>query len=403
LSGTRLGLFYLAKKNLGRKLFRTVSIVLSVAVVAGTLFSATMVIYSVKQSIRVGTERLGADVLVVPAEAETKAREALISGEPSTYYMPSDILDKVAAVEGVEAVTPQVFIESSSFSCCYVGNVLLIGFDPKTDFSVVSWMAEAARGEFKDNDIIVGREIPTLKGRELTFYGKKFNVIGVLAPTGMNYLDNSAFITLNSAYDMAEKSSEQAMTTVNVTRDMISTVLVKAADGYSPKRVATKIEYAIEGVKAIPSNEVVSTVKESLSKLFAFLFAIGGVVWIMALLLIAVVFSMIVNERQREIGLLRAMGAKKGFMFRLVMTEAAMLTTLGGLIGVTLGGVGVLSFKNLITAKLNIPYLWPPTGFIVTLLVGCLIISLVTGILAALYPAFLSSRMEPYNAIRKGE
>jgi putative ABC transport system permease protein len=281
--------------------------------------------------------------------------------------------------------------------------VLLIGFDPKTDFSVVSWMAEAAKGQFTDNDIIVGREIPTLKGRELSFYGELFRVKGVLAPTGMNYLDNSAFITLDAAYDMADKSGKQAMTEVNVTREMISTVLVKAADGYSPNRVATKIEYAIDGVKAIPSNEVVTTVKESLSKLFAFLFAIGGVVWIMALLLIAVVFSMIVNERQREIGLLRAMGAKKGFMFRLIMVEAGMLTTLGGVIGVTLGGVGVMSFKNLITTKLNIPYLWPPTEFIALLLFGCIAISLVTGILAALYPAFLSSRMEPYNAIRKGE
>jgi len=403
LSGTKLGLFYLAKKNLGRKLVRTVSIILSVAVVAGTLFSATMVIYSVKQSIRVGTERLGADVIVVPAEAETKARSALITGEPSTYYMDKKVLGEVKDVEGVKEVTPQVFIESSSFSCCYVGHVLLIGFDPKTDFSVVSWMSDYDKSDFKDDDIIVGREIPTLKGRELTFYGQHFKVKGVLAATGMSYLDNSAFITLNAAYNMAEKSAKQALTTVNVNRNMISTVLVKVEDGYPPKRVATKIEYAVPGVKAIPSNEVVSTVKESLSKLFTFLFAIGGIVWVMALLLIAVVFSMIVNERQREIGLLRAMGARKGFMFRLIMTEAAMLTTIGGLIGVALGGVGVVSFKNLITAKLNIPYLWPPTSFIAILLGGCIVIALVTGILAALYPAFLSSRMEPYNAIRKGE
>ena len=64
---SKLGLIYLATSNIKRKLFRTVSIVLSVAVVAGTLFSATMVIYSVKRSINIGTERLGADVLVVPA------------------------------------------------------------------------------------------------------------------------------------------------------------------------------------------------------------------------------------------------------------------------------------------------------------------------------------------------
>lgn len=399
----KLGLFYLAVRNIRRKMFRTASIILSVAVVAGTLFSATMVIYSVKQSIRVGTERLGADVLVVPEGAEDKARTALISGEPSTYYMSRSVLDEVREVDGVAAVTPQVFIESSQFSCCYVGNVLLVGFDPDTDFSVTSWLSDFSRKKFGDDDIIVGRELPTAEGRELIFYGHPFKVAGVLAQTGMTYLDNSAFMTMNSAYKMAAESSKVAKETLDVTPDQISTVLVKVADGYSPQRVAVKINYAVGGVKAIASNEVISTVKEHLSKLFTFLFAIGGIVWAMSLLLIAVVFSMIVNERQREIGLFRALGAKKGFMFRLIMTEASILTTLGGVIGVVCGGVVVISFKNLIMAKLNVPYLWPSNIFMLELSAGCILVALVTGILAALYPAVISARMEPYNAIRKGE
>jgi putative ABC transport system permease protein len=398
-----LSLFYLAVRNIRRKLFRTVSIVLSVAVVSGTLFSATMVIYSVKRSIDVGTERLGADILVVPAAAETKARTALITGEPSTFYMPRTILGQVSKVEGVEKVTPQVFIESSQFSCCYVANVLLVGFDPSTDFSITSWLSDFSAGKFKENDIIVGREIPTLKGRTLKFYGHEFNVVGVLAPTGMHYLDNSAFMTMDSAYRMAAESSKKALKALDVTPDQISTVLVKVAEGYTPQRVAVKINYAVDGVKAIASSEVISTVKEQLSKLFSYLITIGGIVWVMALLLIAVVFSMIVNERQREIGLFRALGAKKGFMFRLLITEASLLTTAGGLIGVVCGGVLVFSFKNLITRELNVPYLWPPVTFTVALLVGCIVVSLITGVLAALYPASISARMEPYNAIRKGE
>jgi putative ABC transport system permease protein len=123
----------------------------------------------------------------------------------------------------------------------------------------------------------------------------------------------------------------------------------------------------------------------------------------MALLLIAVVFSMIVNERQREIGLLRAMGATKGYMFRLLVTEACILTTAGGVAGVTLGAVIVYSFKNLIVKELNVPYLWPSASFTAALMAGCVVVSLITGVLAALYPASLSARMEPYSAIRKGE
>ena len=399
----KLGLFYLAVRNIRRKAFRTVSIMLSVAAVAGTLFSATMVIYSVKRSIGVGAERLGADVLVVPAGAEEKARTALISGEPSTYYMPRTVLDKVAAVEGVDKVTPQVFIESSSFSCCYVANVLLVGFDPRTDFSVTSWMSDFSADRFGADDIITGNEIPAVKGRTMNFYGHAFNVFGTLAPTGMHYLDNSAFMTMDAAYLMAKESSKKAKKTVEVTPEQISTVLVKVKEGYAPQRVAIKINYAVEGVKAIASSEVISTVKEQLGRLFTYLFTIGGIVWGMALLLIGVVFSMIVNERQREIGLFRALGAKKSFMFRLLIMEATILTTAGGVIGVTLGGVLVFSFKNLITTNLKVPYLWPSAGFTALLLVGCVAVSLLTGILAALYPASLSARMEPYNAIRKGE
>lgn len=398
----KLGLFYLATSNIKRKLFRTISIVLSVAVVAGTLFSATMVIYSVKKSINIGAERLGADILVVPASAEEKARTALISGEPSTYYMDRSVLDKVRQVEGVDKATPQVYIESSSFSCCYVGKVLLIGFDPATDFSVTSWLSDFS-GKFGPDDIIAGREIPTLKGRSLTFYGHPFKVVGTLAPTGMQYLDNSAFIQMDAAYLMAAESSKKAMKTVQVTPDQISTVLVKVKEGFTPQRVSVKINYAVDGVKAIASSEVISTVKEQLSTLFTYLFTIGGIVWVMALLLIAVVFSMIVNERQREIGLLRAMGATKGYMFRLLITEACILTTAGGVAGVTLGAVIVYSFKNLIVKELNVPYLWPSASFTVALMAGCVVVSLITGVLAALYPASLSARMEPYSAIRKGE
>ncbi|MHB8174914.1 MAG: ABC transporter permease, partial [Nitrospirota bacterium] len=335
----KLGLFHLAVRNIRRKLFRTVSIVLSVAAVSGTLFSATLVIYSVKKSISVGAGRLGADVLVVPEQAESKAKDALISGDPSEYYMPRKVLDEVRQVEGVDKATPQVFIKSSPLACCGVSNVLLIGFDPATDFSVTPWLSDFSGKNFGDDDIIAGNEVPTITGRTLKFYGKEFKVVGTLARTGMRYLDNSAFITLNAAYKMAEQSGTKALKKVNVTPDEISTVLVKVKDGYTPQRVAVKISFAVDGVKAIASSDVISTVKDQLSKLFEYLLTVGGIVWVMALLLIGVVFSMIVNERQREIGLLRAMGATKGFMFRLLITEAAMLTSAGGILGVAGGGI----------------------------------------------------------------
>ncbi|MEW5721235.1 MAG: FtsX-like permease family protein, partial [Chloroflexota bacterium] len=118
---------------------------------------------------------------------------------------------------------------------------------------------------------------------------------------------------------------------------------------------------------------------------------------------IALVFTLIVNERQREIGLLRAMGARQGFVFRLIVGEAAGLTGLGGAIGVIVGAILLVSFQGLLEQRLRIPFLFPTpfeTIALIALLIG---LALGSGAAAALQPAFRISRLEPYEAIRQGE
>src|SRR5512147_3071427 len=102
---------YVAFKNLKRKLTRTVLLFAIVAVVSCTLFSATLFLKSVNNALRLGTYRLGADILVVPRESETVAREALLSGHPTQFVMDRAVLDRVRAVPGVKAVTPQLFVQ----------------------------------------------------------------------------------------------------------------------------------------------------------------------------------------------------------------------------------------------------------------------------------------------------
>jgi len=114
-------------------------------------------------------------------------------------------------------------------------------------------------------------------------------------------------------------------------------------------------------------------------------------------------FYMIVNERQREIGLLRAMGGKKQHIFKLIISEALVISLIGGLIGLVIGAALLFSFKNFILSSLRLPYLLPSVKVLIELVSGAIIFSAVTGLLASLMPAISASRMEPYEAIRKGE
>jgi len=399
----RLNITSFANNNLRRKVVRSLLLFMSVAVVTGTLFSATVFISSMKNALKIGTYRLGADVLVVPDKYASEARSALLAGEPTTFYMGRDVLEKIRKVDGVRKASPQLFIKPTSFTCCYSVNAFLVAFDPETDFTITPWLAKNLKKPLAGNEVITGRSMPIIAGDSISFFGTLFKVAGTMEPTGIKFFDQSIFMTMDAAYKMAEDSETKSMQPLSIGKDRISTVLVQIEDGMTPDRVAIRIEHDVDGVRAIASDEVISTVRKQLMGLLKGIFAISALLWMLSLLMMGFVFYMIVNERQRELGLLRSMGAKKRHVFRLIITEAVIISTLGGIAGLIGGSVLLLAFKDIILNYLKLPYLLPPVTFLIELVFGAVLFSLITGLLSSLFPAIFASNMEPYEAIRKGE
>ena len=399
----RLNITALAIKNLRRKIIRSLLLFLSVTVVTGTLFSATIFISSMQNALKIGTYRLGADVLVVPEKYAADARSALLAGEPTSFYMNRDILEKVKKVEGVKKASPQLFIKPTSFTCCYNVNAFLVAFEPASDFTITPWLEKNLKKQLSGNEVITGRGMPIMAGDQISFFGTLFKVVGTMEPTGIKFFDQSIFMTMDAAYKMAGDSKTKSMQPISLNKDEISTVLVRIEDGITPDRVAIRIEHDVDGVKALASDEVISTVRKQLMGLLKGILIISALLWILSLLMMGFVFYMIVNERQRELGLLRSMGAKKKHVFGLIITEAVIISGLGGIAGLISGSALLMTFKDAILQHLKLPYLLPHTMFLVELVFCAVIFSLLTGILSSLFPAVLASNMEPYEAIRKGE
>jgi putative ABC transport system permease protein len=219
----------------------------------------------------------------------------------------------------------------------------------------------------------------------------------------MDFFDRAVFMSLDSAYKMAEDSKVRAIQPLEISRNQISTVLVQVRDDMTPDRVAIHIEHDISGVKALVSDTIISTVRKQLAGLIKAILLISIILWFIVLLIMAFAFYMIVNERRREIGLLRAMGANKGHIAAIILNEATLLSAAGGAVGIILGYVLLASFKNLILHYLRLPYLFPNTGDLIVLTAGALLFSIMTGLIAALLPSLSVLRVEPYEAIRSAE
>ncbi len=126
-----------------------------------------------------------------------------------------------------------------------------------------------------------------------------------------------------------------------------------------------------------------------------------GITLVLCVMMIALVFTMAANERRRELGVLRAMGATRGFVFRSLVTEAGLLALAGGLSGILLTVLATYLFRNLIMVTLGIPFLLPSPSSLLIQVAGGLGVALASITVAALLPAYRISHMDPAAAMRE--
>lgn len=376
------------------------------ALACATLFLAAVLSRGIQDTLQTSRERFGADIVVVPAEARDEALSVLISGDPTTFYMPSSLEAKVRQTPGVGRTSAQVFLRSLDAACCVV-QVALVGYDPERDFTIAPWVLRKTGGPQRDNQIIVGAKVISAVvgspekaiGQRLIFMGKPFTVATILEPTGLG-TDYTVFLTLNVAYRL---TWESPLYPVPVNKDEISAIMVRVEDGEDPAAVAGSIEAKNPEVAALTANLLTRFFSRELRTLVEILFLAGGVFSFLALALTGSLFALSVRQRLREIGLFRAMGARRKVVFQLIVLEAVCIAGAGGLLGVLAGFCAAYFSRDRITEMIGNMYIWPggQSLFAVALLI--LLAALAAGILGGLYPACRVSGLDPYEAIRKGE
>jgi putative ABC transport system permease protein len=326
----------------------------------------------------------------------------ILTGKPTTLLFSDSVINQIARIEGVDKAAAQLFIGTLANRACCTGELQVIGIDPASDFTIQPWLENSLGRPLRKGETVVGAGINAPVGSDLKFYGTNFTVMGILDPSGMGS-DVSAFITLDDAYQMAEDSKQKAVIPLDIRNGEISAVLIRLKPGTDKETVAATIKKAIPGTSTLTDNYLAKKVNGLLSATTKVLFGIGAAVTLVSFPFMALIYTMVANERRRELALLRAMGATKGFIFKVVLVEALVIATIGGLTGVALSGLLLYLFEPLIISTLQIPFLWPSLGSIVGNVTITVLIAIAVGGAASLVPAIKSSNLEPYDAIRRSE
>ncbi|MGD9495999.1 MAG: ABC transporter permease [Armatimonadota bacterium] len=343
----------------------------------------------------------GAHIMIVPRGCPYEAATIVLHGGKWPRYMEQSWYDIVRRTEGIEAST--AIIMDAIIRDGGRESVIYMGIDEDYPALRQSWEYQSG-GWFRGEDtailgasvarahgVGVGESITIADGARIS--PTQVQVAGVLARTnsqddGMVFLPQR---TLQRIFGLEGK---------------LVVILVKLADVTQTDEVAAALRRASAdadaGMNVFPLSELLSTLTALLSSTRVFVLAIVAVALVVGGVGVLTTILMAVYERTREIGMMKAMGAGRLDVFRLIWLETLMTCVAGGFAGI---GLAVLSGRAVV-ALLRAVLPHTPADFALGMTAAtvglCLAVSVVLGIFAGTYPAWRAASISAIEAIRGG-
>ena len=374
-----------------------ISLLLSFCVLAGVLL-----ISGLQSGLDSLEARLGADIMVVPYEATTKANlnGMILQGNPGNFYMSDSKYEELKEIEGVGQISEQFFLASTSASCCS-SKVQLIGFDPETDFTIKPWINNMYSDELGYGEVFVGHDINAFPGDTLTFFGTEVTVVARLDQTG-TYLDTAVFADKATIKDLIRDAYDKQIYDFGGLDpdEVVSAVLINVAEGYTIEDVLNDINIHVRKVEAVQTQEMVADVSYKLSGISGISWVLIAAVWILVLIILVLAYTMICGERKKEFAVLRLIGSSRMSLSGILLRETLLTSSLGSICGAALAILVVKLFGNMIESSLSMPFLLPGVSNLLILALCAVLSSVLAASVSAAVSAYRMSRIDAALILR---
>lgn len=393
-----MNLFTLAAKNLTRRRGRTGLTILGVAIAVSVLFSLLSLNSGYEKELNNEVNSMGVHILAVPKGCPYEAASLIIHGGVIPKYLSASDLDNVTSIPDIELATPMLmhqFLKKDEKTGKSTPHIIY-GINMEDMLRLKPWWEVEGRFfmENETNVMLAGRDLAEKEnlsvGQVLSVGPNKeqFTIVGILDRTG-DQDDQFHFFPLEEAQRVFGKEGR------------ITTIAVKVRDVSRISAVSEEME-KIPDIQVVTMTQIMGTILNLAGSAKSLLLTVIIIALIISSFGIINTLLMSVNERKREFGMMKAIGASGSDISAMVLMETVFITISGGIIGMFAALLGSSLIESFVKGML--PY--SPSGSLISfspeLVAFSLAFSVILGLVCGIYPAFLSSRLSPMEAIRSG-
>ena len=246
---------------------------------------------------------------------------------------------------------------------------------------------------FYVNGDIFGKKV--VLGDKVDIMGEKFQVVGITKKSGSFIVDNIVLMNDNPLRELMDYGEDVDLIVVKV-KD--KELMDRAAEDIEKlMRVRRDVDIGKEDFEVSTPQAMLETVNDILGGVQAFIVIIASISILVGALGIVNTMTTSVLERRKEIGIMKAIGAKNSQIFMQFFIESGLLGLVGGVIGVivgvAIGYLGTLGIGGLIGSEIR-----PNIDFF--LIGGALLGSFIVGSVAGIVPAMNAAKQNPVEAVR---
>lgn len=359
-----------------------------------------------QNTIEASIQSIGSNLVIVTPGAQQGPGVTVSAGRGSARTLTYDDAKALSSIPGISAVAPEV---TSRYQITAKGtntNTQVIG--TVSAYPTVRNIQIAEGSFISDTQVQNGAKVavlgPTTRddlfgegadaiGQSIRINGNIFKIIGITVSkggSGFSNADDVIYIPLitaqrylsgNEYVTSISVAAENAQVTSQVQTD-ITTLLLDRHNITDP----TKPDFS-----TLNQADIIATASSITNTFTILLAAVAGISLVVGGIGIMNMMLTTVTERTREIGLRKAIGAKRSDISRQFLIEAVAITFLGGFVGVLLGWViaFIISLSGLIQAEVSISSIVLAFG-----------VSTIIGIIFGYYPAQRAAKLNPIEALR---